>query len=114
VVHRTDEDGVSALSSIAIAVVVAVLASALPALALTLLTATLILLTALILITVSTSTTPRLPIGRVLRLIECIVHLVTCVIYGSLRRSPKVETNIAWEPLKCSPGWMMLAENFPT
>ncbi|HEV3316193.1 MAG TPA: hypothetical protein VG488_04450 [Candidatus Angelobacter sp.] len=89
VVHRADKNSVSALSSIAIAVI-AVLASTLSALAL--LTTALILLTALILITISPSTTPRLPVGRVLRLIECIVHLVTCVVYGSLRRSPKMET----------------------
>jgi len=92
-VHRANKDIVSALSAVTVVAVVAVLPATLSALALALTLAALILLAAaLVLITVSTSTTPRLPIGRVLRLIKCIVHLFTCLSFGRLRRSPR------WKP----------------
>ena len=84
-VHGANKDRIPALPAVAIIAVIAVLGPALPALALL---AALVLLTALILITVTTPATPRFPVRRVLlRLIKCIVHLVTCVVCGRLRRS---------------------------
>ena len=101
-VHRADKDRVPPLITIAITVV-AVVASALSALALL---ATLILLTALVLIAVIPSPTPRFPIGRILwRLIECIVHLFTCLVYGSLRTFPKMETVLPGKTSKMQP-WL--------
>jgi hypothetical protein len=108
-IHRADKDCVPPLTTIAIAVV-AVVASTLPALALL---ATLIL-SALVLIAVIASPTPRFPIGRVLRLIECIVHLFTCWLMVACERFLRWKPSYLGKPLKCSLGWMKPAEIFST